>query len=89
VEPPRLEKAVALANEAIQIGQGGDLLRPLGGIVGDYGQPESQLGEPYSGRIAVDPEQVVPQHAPLPFRGGRTGRPTLGKPLERPEQESA
>ncbi|HEX6434448.1 MAG TPA: hypothetical protein VFZ87_09395 [Gemmatimonadales bacterium] len=67
VKSAGLEEGVPLADEAVQVRQGSDLLGTIGRIVGDHGQPEPKLGEPNSRRVAVNSEQVMPQHVPFPL----------------------
>jgi hypothetical protein len=60
----RVEEAVPLPNEAVEVWQRIDRLRAPGRIVGDDCQPEAKLGEPYRCSTQVHTKQVVLENAP-------------------------
>jgi hypothetical protein len=85
----RIEEAVALADQAVEVGKRMDLLRPLGAVVRDHREPEPELGEAHRGAVPVDAEEIPLQDAP-PRRGCRTvGGVKRGESLERAEKEGA
>src|SRR6185295_2886420 len=59
----RIEQAVALADETIEVGQRLDPRRPCLAIIGDDRQPEPELREPDRGGAPVDAEQAALQNA--------------------------
>ena len=67
-----IEEAVALTDQAIEVGEGIHQLGPIGRVVGDDRKPESQLGEPHRGGALVYTEEIVLENAPL---SGRETRP--------------
>ena len=66
VEASWIEQAVALANEAVDVGKRSDCFRALCRIVCHDSQPQSQLGETYGCRIPIDPEESLPEDPSLP-----------------------
>ena len=84
----RLEQGVALANEAVEVGQRLHQLGSILPILGDHGQPEPELREPHRGGAAVDAEQRALKDAAAARRGGdAVGRREGGQPFERTQQE--
>ena len=73
--PDRLEQAVTLADEAVEVGQRLDPLRPILPILGDDGQPEAELGEPHRGGAPVHPEERCAGGSRRRSDGVRRGRP--------------
>ncbi len=83
----RIEEAVALANEAVEVRQRQDVLGPLGPILRDHREPESQLGEPHRGPVAVYAEEVAPEDAAPRLDQGTPGAAGSREPVQNPQQE--
>src|SRR5439155_5652429 len=58
----RIEQRVALAYVAVEVRQGGDALQVGLLVVGDEGEPEPELRQPYGLSFRVDPEQGMREH---------------------------
>ena len=88
--PQRLEEAVSLANQAIQIRQRPDQFGPVGALAGDDREPEPELGQPHGSRAQIDSEKVALQDS-APAAGENLGLPSfqLRQAFQRAEQEGA
>jgi hypothetical protein len=64
----RIEEAVALPDQAVQIGERADLPGVLGRIIGDDGQPQTQFSEAYRCGREVDAKEIPLKHGSLPVR---------------------
>ena len=80
-EPDRIEQAVPLSDQAIQIRKRRNVLCPLRGVISNDSEPQPKFRQAYCGRTLVHPKQVLSQHSTLPAgEVSSTTRP--GQPFE-------
>ena len=81
-----VEQRIALADEAVEIGQGVDRGRVFGWIACDDREPQPKLGEPNGRGIAIHTEEIALQDTAADHRAACSARDDR-KPLQRAQQE--
>ena len=83
----RIKETVALPDEAVEVRQRQDILGPLGPILRDHREPESELREPHCGPVAVHAEETSPEDAASRFDQGTPGAAGSREPVQDAQQE--
>ena len=82
-----VEEAVALSDEAVEVGERLHPLRTIAPIVCDDREPEPKLGQPHRGAVPVHPEEIAMEHLAAECGSMTAVRMGRCESLERAEQE--
>ncbi len=86
-DPIGIEEAVALPDQAVEVGEREHRFRPVGPVVRDHREPEPELGESHGGGVPVHAEEIPLEDAAFRRCSRAVARGHRGKLVQRAEQE--